>query len=73
MANLKERDHLEKTRHKSGNNIKIDVTEVGCKDVDCIHQAEDRDKWQAVVNTEMNLLVAYGAGNFLTSRGTVTF
>ena len=57
MANLKERDHLEKTWNKSGDNIKIDVTEVGCKDVDCIHQAEDRDKWQAVVNTEMNLLV----------------
>jgi hypothetical protein len=52
-----ERDHLEKTRHKSGDNIKIDVTEIGCTDVDCIHQAEDRDKWQAVVKTEMNLLV----------------
>ena len=51
MANLKERDHLEKRRHKLGDNIKI----VDCKDVDCIHQAEDRDKWQAVVNTEINL------------------
>jgi len=40
MADLKERDHLEKTRHKSDDNIKIDVTEVGCKDVDCIHRAE---------------------------------
>jgi transcription antitermination factor NusA-like protein len=44
MAHLKKRDHLEKTRHKSGDNIKIYVTKVGCKDVDCIHQAEDRDK-----------------------------
>jgi len=73
MADLKERGHLEKTRHKSDDNIKIDVTAVGCKDVDCIHQAEDRDKWQAVMNTEMNLLVTKDAGSFLTRRWTVTF
>jgi hypothetical protein len=31
-----------------------------------MHLAQDRDKWLALVNTVMNLRVAYEAGNFLT-------
>jgi hypothetical protein len=29
--------------------------------------AQDRDKWQALVNTVMNLCVTLRAGNFMTS------
>jgi hypothetical protein len=30
---------------------------IGCKDVDWIHLAQDRDQWWAVVNTVMNIRV----------------
>jgi hypothetical protein len=35
--------------------------------VDWIHMAQDKDQWQALVDTVMNLLVPYRAGNFLIS------
>jgi hypothetical protein len=38
-------------------NIKMDVQEVGCGDMDWIEMAQDRDRWQALVNAIMNLWV----------------
>jgi hypothetical protein len=35
--------------------------------MDWIHLAGDRDQWQALVNTVMNLRVPLRAGNFLTN------
>jgi hypothetical protein len=35
--------------------------------MDWIELAQDRVRWQAVVNVIMNLWVPYNAGNFLTS------
>jgi hypothetical protein len=46
-----------KLRNKREDNIKTDLKDVGCKDVDWIHLAEDRDKWCALVKTVMNLRV----------------
>jgi hypothetical protein len=37
--------------------IKMDLREIGFRDVDWIHGAQDRDRWRAVVNTVMNLRV----------------
>jgi hypothetical protein len=45
----------------------MDLREVGWKDVDWIHLAQDRDQRRAVVNTIINLRVSYKAGSFLTS------
>jgi hypothetical protein len=45
--------------------LKWIVKKVGWEGVYWIHLAQDRDKWQAVVNMVMNLLE--NAGNFLTS------
>jgi hypothetical protein len=38
-------------------NIRIDLIEVGWGDVDWIGLAQDRDKWRALVNAVMHLLV----------------
>ena len=38
-------------------NIKMDLMEVGCEGVDWMDLAQDRDRWLAIVNAVMNLLV----------------
>ena len=38
-------------------NIKMDLQEVGCGDVDWIDLAQDRERWRALVSTVMNLRV----------------
>jgi hypothetical protein len=42
-------------RHKWEDNIKMDLQEVGYRDVDWIMLAQDRDMWRALVNVVMNL------------------
>jgi hypothetical protein len=37
-------------------NIRMDLREIGLEGVEWIHLAQDRDKWQALVNTVINLL-----------------
>jgi len=46
---MRERDH------RGEDNIKTDLQEVGCGCMDWIELAQDRDRWQALVNEVMNL------------------
>jgi hypothetical protein len=43
---------LGRPRHSLDNNFGIDLREIGWENVDWMHMAEDRDQWQAHVNTE---------------------
>ena len=49
---------LGRPRHRWEDNIKMDLQKVGCGGVDWIELAQDRDRWQALVNVVMNLQVA---------------
>jgi hypothetical protein len=48
---------LVRPRNRWGDNIRMDLGEVGWGDVDWIGLAQDRDKWRAFVNAVMNLRV----------------
>jgi hypothetical protein len=58
---------LGRPSHRWEDNIMMDHQDVGCGDVDRIEPAQDRDRWQALVNAVMNLRVPQNVGNFLTS------
>jgi hypothetical protein len=43
--------------HRWEDNIIMDLQEVGCGGMDWINLAEDRDRWQVLLNVVMNLQV----------------
>jgi hypothetical protein len=48
---------LRRPRHRWQGTIKMFLKETGCEGMELIHLTQDRDKWQALVNTVMNLQV----------------
>jgi hypothetical protein len=48
---------LGRPRHKWEDSIKMHLREIGFRDVDWIHLAQDRDRWWALVNMVMNLRI----------------
>ena len=48
---------LGRTRCRWENNIKLDLQEVGCGDMDWIELAQDRDSWRALMIAVMNLRI----------------
>ena len=49
---------LGRPSHRWEDNIKMDLQKVGFEDMDWIELAQDRDRWQALVNAVMNFRVA---------------
>jgi hypothetical protein len=49
---------LGRPRHMWEDNIRIHLRKIGWEDVNWINLAQDRDQWQALVKTVMNLRVA---------------
>ena len=48
---------LGRPRHRWEDSIKMDLQEVGCEGMEWIELAQDRDRWQTLVNAVMNLWV----------------
>jgi hypothetical protein len=48
---------LGRTRRRWEDNIRLDLREIGWGVMDWIDQAQDRDRWRALVNTAMNFRV----------------
>jgi len=48
---------LGRSRRRWADNSKMELQEVGCRNMNWIEQAEDRDRWRAVVNEVMNLRI----------------
>jgi hypothetical protein len=48
---------LERSKCRREDNIKMDIRKTGVEGVDWVHLAQDRDRWQAFVNTVMKVLV----------------
>jgi hypothetical protein len=48
---------LVRPRRRWEDNIKMDLQKVGCAGTDWIELAQDKDRWQALVNAVMNLRV----------------
>jgi hypothetical protein len=57
VAKSEGKRHLQRPRHIWEVNIKVDLQERGCEDVEWIHVAQDEVKGQVLVNMVMNLWV----------------
>jgi hypothetical protein len=61
---LKERRHFGEYAYIN-DNLKMELRERGCEDLDSIHLAQSRDQWRTLVDTVMNIRIPYRS--FLTS------
>jgi hypothetical protein len=55
IRNLKNNRPLGRPRHRWEDNIKMDLQDARCEDMDWIDLAQNRDKWRALVNAVMNI------------------
>jgi hypothetical protein len=58
---------LERLRHRWEDNIKMDLREIWCGGMDCIHLAHSGNQWWAVMDTVVNVHVPQTIGQLLNS------
>ena len=56
MGKLEGKQPLRRPKHR-WEDIKMDILEVGCGDMDWVKLAQDRDRWRALVNVVMSIRV----------------
>ena len=54
---LKEKRPLGRPGRRWGDNINMDLQEMGCGDMDWIKLAQNRDRWRELVNAVMNFRI----------------
>jgi hypothetical protein len=64
---------LGRPRCRWKDNTKMGLQELGCRIMDWVELAQDRDSWQALVNAVMIFRVPKNVENFLTSCKPVNF
>ena len=64
---------LRRPRRRWVDTIRMELQEVGCRYMDWIGLAQDRDRRRKFVSAVMNFRVPWNAGNFLTSCKPVSF
>jgi hypothetical protein len=57
---------LGRPRHRWKDGIRMDLKEIGWGSIEWIKLAEDKDRWQALVNTVMNLWVLAPQNEFVS-------
>jgi hypothetical protein len=57
VEKLEGRRPLGRPRRRWEDNIRMDLREVGCRCVDWMKLAQDRDRWRALVSAVINLRV----------------
>jgi hypothetical protein len=60
-------------RNRLENTIKMDIRETGWGGVEWINGTQDRDQWNAIANTIINLRVSLNFGKFLSNYVTGGF
>jgi hypothetical protein len=65
-GNLRATITLGRPRRRWEDNIKMDIQEVGCVDMDYIGLHQDRDRMRAIVKAVMNRRVPKNVGNVFT-------
>jgi hypothetical protein len=57
VGNSEGKRPLGRPRRRWEDNVRMNIREILWENSDCIYLAQDRDYWQAVMNTVMNLWV----------------
>jgi len=73
VGKLEGRRSLGRPRRRWVDNIRMNLQEMGCGNMDCVGLAQDRDRRRTLVSAVMNLRVPLNAGNSLTSCKPFSF
>jgi hypothetical protein len=71
VGKFKGKEPLGRPRHKTVDDIKMDVKETGLENTNWINLAQDKGKWRALVRAVTNIPVLYYEWNLLMCSGLI--